>query len=101
MVCSISERETPKGWPWRGRIEFRNCYMKYSPEDLPVLKNLNLVLESGWKVNYDLLQTLDLTVRTKYCYFRNLLFRLVFIHFVNTNIIDVIEIIMSRKLSVQ
>ncbi|KAL4709179.1 hypothetical protein ACJJTC_008107, partial [Scirpophaga incertulas] len=44
------QRETPKGWPWRGRIEFRNCYMKYSPEDLPVLKNLNLVLESGWKV---------------------------------------------------
>ncbi|XP_063833055.1 ATP-binding cassette subfamily C member 4 [Ostrinia nubilalis] len=44
------ERETPKGWPWRGRIEFRNCYMKYTPEDLPVLKNLNLVLESGWKV---------------------------------------------------
>nr|QCO93577.1 ATP-binding cassette subfamily C member 6 [Chilo suppressalis] len=44
------ERETPKGWPSRGRIEFRNCYMKYTPEDLPVLKNLNLVLESGWKV---------------------------------------------------
>ncbi|VVC94166.1 unnamed protein product [Leptidea sinapis] len=42
--------ETPKGWPWRGQIEFRNCYMKYTPEDLPILKNLNLVLESGWKV---------------------------------------------------
>lgn len=24
--------------------------MKYTPEDLPVLKNLNLVIESGWKV---------------------------------------------------
>lgn len=24
--------------------------MKYMPEDLPVLKNLNLVIESGWKV---------------------------------------------------
>lgn len=43
-------KETPKGWPWCGRIEFRNCYMKYTPEDLPVLKNLNLVIESGWKV---------------------------------------------------
>ncbi|CAH2068598.1 unnamed protein product, partial [Iphiclides podalirius] len=43
-------KETPKGWPWQGRIEFRNCYMKYTPEDLPVLKNLNLVLEKGWKV---------------------------------------------------
>ncbi|CAH2099918.1 unnamed protein product [Euphydryas editha] len=43
-------KETPKGWPWRGRVEFRNCYMKYTPEDLPVLKNLNLVIESGWKV---------------------------------------------------
>lgn len=43
-------KDTPKGWPWNGRIEFRNCYMKYTPEDLPVLKNLNLVIESGWKV---------------------------------------------------
>ncbi|XP_039765386.1 multidrug resistance-associated protein 4 isoform X2 [Pararge aegeria] len=43
-------KETPKGWPWCGRVEFRNCYMKYTPEDLPVLKNLNLVIESGWKV---------------------------------------------------
>ncbi|KAJ0181181.1 hypothetical protein K1T71_003266 [Dendrolimus kikuchii] len=43
-------RETPKGWPWSGRVEFRNCYMKYTPEDLPILKNLNLVIESGWKV---------------------------------------------------
>ncbi|XP_045455226.1 ATP-binding cassette sub-family C member 4-like [Melitaea cinxia] len=43
-------KETPKGWPWRGRVEFRNCYMKYTPDDLPVLKNLNLVIESGWKV---------------------------------------------------
>ncbi|CAH0699044.1 unnamed protein product [Spodoptera exigua] len=44
------ERETPKGWPTRGRIQFKSCYMKYTPEDLPVLKNLNLVIESGWKV---------------------------------------------------
>ncbi|XP_045502974.1 ATP-binding cassette sub-family C member 4-like isoform X2 [Colias croceus] len=43
-------QETPKGWPSRGQIEFRNCFMKYTPEDLPILKNLNLVLESGWKV---------------------------------------------------
>ncbi|KAI5634798.1 ABC transporter domain-containing protein [Phthorimaea operculella] len=42
--------ETPKGWPWKGTIEFKNCYMKYTPEDLPVLKNLNLVLHAGWKV---------------------------------------------------
>ncbi|XP_021196505.3 ATP-binding cassette sub-family C member 4 isoform X1 [Helicoverpa armigera] len=44
------EKETPAGWPSRGRIQFKNCYMKYTPEDLPVLKNLNLVIESGWKV---------------------------------------------------
>ncbi|XP_041974686.1 ATP-binding cassette sub-family C member 4 isoform X2 [Aricia agestis] len=43
-------KETPKNWPARGQLEFRNCYMKYTPEDLPVLKNLNLVIESGWKV---------------------------------------------------
>ncbi|KAF9419222.1 hypothetical protein HW555_004149, partial [Spodoptera exigua] len=45
-----AKRETPKGWPTRGRIQFKSCYMKYTPEDLPVLKNLNLVIESGWKV---------------------------------------------------
>ncbi|CAH1643464.1 unnamed protein product [Spodoptera littoralis] len=44
------EKETPKGWPSRGQIQFKSCYMKYTPEDLPVLKNLNLVIESGWKV---------------------------------------------------
>ncbi|XP_022123996.1 ATP-binding cassette sub-family C member 4 isoform X1 [Pieris rapae] len=43
-------QETPKDWPSRGRIQFKNCFMKYTPEDLPILKNLNLVLESGWKV---------------------------------------------------
>ncbi|XP_026323582.1 multidrug resistance-associated protein 4-like isoform X1 [Hyposmocoma kahamanoa] len=43
-------KETPKDWPWQGTIEFRNCYMKYTPEDLPVLKNLNLIINSGWKV---------------------------------------------------
>ena len=49
-----TEKETPKGWPARGRIQFKSCYMKYTPEDLPVLKNLNLVIESGWKVKIQL-----------------------------------------------
>ncbi|KAI8429874.1 hypothetical protein MSG28_000366 [Choristoneura fumiferana] len=43
-------KEIPKGWPWRGRVEFRNCYMKYNMEELPVLKNLNVIIENGWKV---------------------------------------------------
>ncbi|XP_063393657.1 ATP-binding cassette subfamily C member 4-like [Cydia fagiglandana] len=43
-------KATPKGWPWRGRVEFRNVFMKYNTEDLPILKNLNVVIENGWKV---------------------------------------------------
>lgn len=44
------DKEAPKNWPSQGRIEFKNCYMKYASEDLPVLKNLSLIIESGWKV---------------------------------------------------
>lgn len=37
-------------WPQRGRIQFVNMFLKYDEEAAPVLKNLNLVIEPGWKV---------------------------------------------------
>lgn len=37
-------------WPQRGRIEFANMFLKYDESAAPVLKNLNLIIDSGWKV---------------------------------------------------
>lgn len=40
----------PPGWPARARLVFRDLYLRYDREAEPVLKNLNIVIESGWKV---------------------------------------------------
>ncbi|KAH9634039.1 hypothetical protein HF086_001241 [Spodoptera exigua] len=40
----------PKGWPSAGEVTFSNVYLKYSPDDPPVLKDLNFAIKSGWKV---------------------------------------------------
>ncbi|CAK1599824.1 unnamed protein product [Parnassius mnemosyne] len=40
----------PPGWPQRARLVFKDLYLRYDMEAEPVLKNLNIVIESGWKV---------------------------------------------------
>ncbi|XP_011877742.1 PREDICTED: probable multidrug resistance-associated protein lethal(2)03659 [Vollenhovia emeryi] len=40
----------PKNWPDQGCITFRNVYMRYSDEDAPVLKGLNMVIRPGEKI---------------------------------------------------
>ncbi|CAK1599798.1 unnamed protein product [Parnassius mnemosyne] len=40
----------PPMWPSEGRIIFENVNLRYGPDEDPVLKNLNLVVESGSKV---------------------------------------------------
>lgn len=40
-----------RNWPQTGKILFRNVYLKYAPEAQPVLKNLNLEIGAGEKVN--------------------------------------------------
>ncbi|XP_050359927.1 ATP-binding cassette sub-family C member 4-like [Nymphalis io] len=40
----------PKEWPQRARLVFKDLYLRYDKEAEPVLKNLNIVIESGWKV---------------------------------------------------
>ncbi|XP_072762870.1 ATP-binding cassette sub-family C member 4 [Anoplolepis gracilipes] len=40
----------PKNWPKEGSIVFRNVYMRYTDEDPPVLKGLNIVIYPGEKV---------------------------------------------------
>ncbi|XP_026764574.2 ATP-binding cassette sub-family C member 4-like [Galleria mellonella] len=40
----------PAGWPQKARVIFKDLYLRYDEEAEPVLKNLNVVIESGWKV---------------------------------------------------
>ncbi|XP_071648714.1 ATP-binding cassette sub-family C member 4 [Temnothorax longispinosus] len=40
----------PKTWPDKGCITFRNVYMRYADDDLPVLKGLNIVIYPGEKI---------------------------------------------------
>nr|XP_012230280.1 PREDICTED: probable multidrug resistance-associated protein lethal(2)03659 [Linepithema humile] len=42
--------EVPKTWPDEACIKFKNVYMRYADDDLPVLKNLNIVIYPGEKV---------------------------------------------------
>ncbi|XP_063977599.1 ATP-binding cassette sub-family C member 4-like [Diachasmimorpha longicaudata] len=45
-----SSSPPPPNWPSSGRIQFRNVFMSYKKDDTPVLKNLNITIEPGWKV---------------------------------------------------
>ncbi|KOB73389.1 ATP-binding cassette sub-family C member 4, partial [Operophtera brumata] len=40
----------PADWPRRARLVFRDLFLRYEKDADPVLKNLNIVIESGWKV---------------------------------------------------
>ncbi|XP_023934406.1 ATP-binding cassette sub-family C member 4 [Bicyclus anynana] len=40
----------PPNWPSRGQIVFQNVTMRYAPDEDPVLKRLNISIDSGWKV---------------------------------------------------
>ncbi|XP_014467785.1 PREDICTED: multidrug resistance-associated protein 4-like [Dinoponera quadriceps] len=46
----ISKNPPPPTWPASGRLIFKNVNMKYDENDPPVLKNLNVSIEPGWKV---------------------------------------------------
>ncbi|KAJ0181195.1 hypothetical protein K1T71_003280 [Dendrolimus kikuchii] len=40
----------PHNWPQRARLLFKDLYLKYDESAEAVLKGLNIVIESGWKV---------------------------------------------------
>lgn len=40
----------PTGWPQRARLVFKDLSLRYDKDADPVLKKLNIVIESGWKV---------------------------------------------------
>ncbi|CAG9107766.1 unnamed protein product [Plutella xylostella] len=42
--------DTPPNWPAQGKILLQNVNLRYAKDEEPVLKNLNISIESGWKV---------------------------------------------------
>lgn len=55
-------------WPHSGRIIFKNTYLWYSKTESPVLKNLNITIEAGEKVDniHLLLQLFQMNYLNKY-----------------------------------
>lgn len=51
IYMHISDKKLEEGWPREGEIHFHNLSLFYFPTDLPVLKNLNIVIEHGEKVS--------------------------------------------------
>ncbi|XP_043261450.1 uncharacterized protein LOC122402590 [Colletes gigas] len=45
-----SDNPPPSDWPEHGRVSLKNVSMKYETDEPPVLKNLNVTIEAGWKV---------------------------------------------------
>lgn len=47
---SEKEKQPPKNWPSQGHITYKNVNLKYSPDEPPVLKNLNFEIYPEEKV---------------------------------------------------
>ncbi|XP_017890581.1 multidrug resistance-associated protein 4-like [Ceratina calcarata] len=45
-----SNNPPPADWPKKGQLSLKNVSMTYEANEPPVLKNLNVTLEPGWKV---------------------------------------------------
>ncbi|CAH1098765.1 unnamed protein product [Psylliodes chrysocephalus] len=43
-------QKPPRDWPSRGKIQFKNTYLSYALELSPVLKNVNIEIDSGEKI---------------------------------------------------
>lgn len=40
----------PSSWPSKGHVQFKNMSLWYDQNSMPVLKNLTIDIQSGWKV---------------------------------------------------
>ncbi|KAG8042341.1 hypothetical protein G9C98_004975 [Cotesia typhae] len=47
---SLPNKKPKDDWPPRGKVEFKNVYLSYSPLEPPVLKNLNFTIEPREKI---------------------------------------------------
>lgn len=43
-------KEPPSSWPQQGKVEFKNLSLRYSKEDVPVLKGLSFVIKPKEKI---------------------------------------------------
>lgn len=49
----VADKKPPPEWPEEGRVTFNGVFMTYSPNEPPVLKNLNFTIEAKEKVKFD------------------------------------------------
>ncbi|XP_051160133.1 probable multidrug resistance-associated protein lethal(2)03659 [Leptopilina boulardi] len=47
---SKPDKKPKEEWPEAGKIEFKQVYLRYAPEEPPVLKNLNFIINSREKI---------------------------------------------------
>ncbi|CAH1981017.1 unnamed protein product [Acanthoscelides obtectus] len=47
---SINRTNVDKSWPHQGKILFKNVYLRYAADEMPVLKNLNLEIRPKEKI---------------------------------------------------
>jgi len=49
LFCFLVKRR-PKGWPYSGKIVFKDFNLRYSPDSPYVLKDLNIQIQTMEKV---------------------------------------------------
>ncbi|KAF7992271.1 hypothetical protein HCN44_001596 [Aphidius gifuensis] len=47
---SLPEKKPKQDWPAHGKIEFKNVYLSYGPDEAPVLKNLSFTINEREKI---------------------------------------------------
>lgn len=47
---SLPTKKPSRDWPQHGRVVFKDIYLRYVPDDPPVLKNLNIEIRPAEKV---------------------------------------------------
>ena len=60
QFTSLPQEETngpspPADWPQKARVVFKDLTLRYDKDADPVLKKLNIEIESGWKVSIDMI----------------------------------------------
>lgn len=50
LISGRADSDAPKGWPAEGRVEVKNVWMRYAPQQPPVLKGLTLTINPMEKV---------------------------------------------------
>lgn len=48
---SLPAHKPPRDWPQKGKITFKNTYLRYDPDAAPALRNLNVTINPTEKVN--------------------------------------------------